>query len=177
MYQQKNTIFKQNGFSLIEALVAFLILSIGMLGIASLQLLSLKAGHTAELRTVAVIKTEEILERIRNNPESVLSYTSSVGDSGVSNGCNDSGGSVVTCSKAAMAKDDIYNWKLDLIANMPGGSTASIDVLAPTPGVLPTATVTVTINWQERDRTSLGEPIMTDMNYSVTAHICDNTIC
>lgn len=175
--QHKNTMYKQHGFSLIEALVAFLILSIGMLGIASLQLISLKAGHTAELRTVAVIKTEEMLERIRNNPESVLSYISTVGGSGVSNGCNDSGGSVVLCSKAKLAKDDIYNWKLDLIANMPGGSTASIDVLAPTAGVLPTATVTVTINWQERDRTDLGEAIMTNMSYSVTAHICDNTIC
>lgn len=174
MYQQKNTIFKQRGFSLIEALVAFLILSIGMLGIASLQLLSLRAGHTAELRTVAVIKTEEILERIRNNPESALSYISGVGDAGVNNGCNDSGASVVMCSKAAIARDDIYNWKLDLIANMPAGSTASVDVLAPTPGVLPTATVSVTVNWKERNQEA---QTMDDMSYSVTAHICDNTIC
>ena len=92
--QYKNTMFKQSGFSLIEALVAFLILSIGLLGIASLQMISLKAGKTAEMRTVAVIKAEEILERIRNNPEQVMDYISGAGDLGVNNGCNDAGGTV-----------------------------------------------------------------------------------
>ena len=86
MKQQKNTMFKQRGFSLIEALVAFLILSIGMLGIASLQMISLKAGKTAELRTIAVIKAEEILERIRNNQVAVVSYISLAGDAGVDGG-------------------------------------------------------------------------------------------
>ena len=58
----------QQGFTLIEALVAFLILSIGMLGIASLQTMSLKSGHTAALRTAAVLKVDEILESMRSNP-------------------------------------------------------------------------------------------------------------
>ena len=171
----KNTMYKQRGFSLIEALVAFLILSVGMLGIASLQMISLKAGKTAELRTIAVIKAEEALERIRNNPTGVLDYVAKANDLGVDNNCDDSSG-VNMCNSAQMAEDDIFNWKAGLMASLPNntGTTATIDVVASTPGVLPTATVIVTINWRERNTET---QTMDDMKYSVTAYICDNTSC
>lgn len=175
MKQQKNTLFKQRGFSLIEGLVAFLILSVGMLGIASLQMISLKAGKTAELRTIAVIKAEEILERIRNNPVEVMSYISLAGDVGVDNGCDDSSGSINMCTSAEMVGDDIANWKSSLEASLPNTDvTATIDVVAPVPGVNPTAVVTVTISWEERNPET---KIMDTMSYSVSSHICDVTSC
>lgn len=184
-YLHKNMIFKQRGFSLIEALVAFLILSVGMLGIASLQLLSLKAGHTAVLRTIAVIKAEEMFERIRNNPVVLdpatvgSSYAVLAGDLGTSHSCNDSSGAVELCNYIQIAQDDIFNWKESLKNSLPNnaGTTASIDVVAKIPGTLPVATVTITINWQERGRNAQGEPVMTPMSYIVSAHICDNTKC
>lgn len=178
--QYKNTASKQHGFSLIEALVAFLILSVGMLGIASLQIISLKAGRTATMRTVAVIKSEEILERIRNNqtaldPATPASYVVLAGDPGVDSGCGNSA-SLTVCTVAQMAKDDIFNWKKELRNSLPNNSntTASIEVLAKTPGTLPTATVTVTISWQERSQDTEG---MEDMSYSVISHICDDGTC
>ena len=171
--QCTNTMFKQHGFSLIEAIVAFLILSIGMLGIASLQLISLKSGRVAELRTVAVIKAEEVLERIRTNQLQVLAYASDVGNLGTDNGCNDYTGSINVCTSTEMAEDDIYNWKLDLTNSLPASTTAAIVVVAPT-SKNPTATVTVTINWQERNAET---QTMDDMSYSVSSHICDNTSC
>ncbi|MBM2853444.1 MAG: Type pilus modification protein PilV, partial [Steroidobacteraceae bacterium] len=44
----------QNGFTLVETLVALVVLAIGMLGIAALYLNSLQAGRTAIYRTQAV---------------------------------------------------------------------------------------------------------------------------
>jgi type IV pilus assembly protein PilV len=182
MPQLKKTMPKQQGFSLIEAIVAFLILSIGMLGIASLQMLSLKAGHTAELRTLAVIKAEEMFERIRTNPVALdptnpasASYAATAADSGTNYECNDSTGTVKLCTYAEIAQDDIYNWKTDLRNSLPDNdnTTASI-VVAPVTATNPTVTVTITINWQERKQEAQS---MDDMNYSVTAHICDNTQC
>ena len=170
--QYKNTMFKQSGFSLIEALVAFLILSIGLLGIASLQMISLKAGKTAEMRTVAVIKAEEILERIRNNPEQVMDYISGAGDLGVNNGCNDAGGTVTMCTTAQMVEDDIYNWKEDLKTSLPNNTTTNATVEVVVASSL--AKVTVTINWQERNTET---QTMDDMNYSVSTQICNNTGC
>ena len=177
--RHKKVIFSQQGFSLIEALVAFLILSVGMLGIASLQMISLKAGHTATLRTIAVIKTEEMFERIRNNPLILNpdvggSYNSSITDPGDNNNCNDYGSGQV-CNRAEMARDDIYNWKENLGASLPNtGVTASIVVEDKVVGVMPTATVTITVNWQERNTETQA---MDTMKYSVSAHICDNTGC
>ena len=80
------------------------------------------------------------------------------------------------CTAAQMVRDDIYNWKLNLKNSLPNniGTSASIDVVAPTPGTLPTATVTVTINWLERNQNTQSTDTM---SYIVTAHICDNTIC
>ena len=172
----KTTMFRQRGFSLLEGLVAFLILSIGMLGIASLQLISLKAGHTAILRTVAVIKVEEILERIRINQSAVDSYVVDITSLGVDHHCNDSSGAIVTCSTARMVEQDIFNWKAGLKTSLPDNdkTTASIAVVPAIPGTMPTAEVTVTINWQERNTET---QTMDDMSYSVVSHICVNTTC
>ncbi|MDA3869059.1 MAG: type IV pilus modification protein PilV [Gammaproteobacteria bacterium] len=182
MPQLKKTMPKQQGFSLIEAIVAFLILSIGMLGIASLQMLSLKAGHTAELRTLAVIKAEEMFERIRNNPIALdpantasASYVATTTDVGTDYACDDSGGTVNLCTYAEMAQYDIFQWKTDLRNSLPDNdnTNASITVVPVTAGN-PAATVTITINWQERKQEA---QTMDTINYSVTAHICDNTLC
>ena len=179
MLFHKTAMSKQRGFSLIEALVAFLVLSIGMLGIASLQIISLKAGDTATRRTVAVIKVEEILERIRINNSAVVSYAADVAYMGVGHGCNST---AALCTSVQIAEKDIFDWKEGLRTTLANGTelqidpgllsdltTASIAVVPATPGVMPTAEVTVTINWQERNSDT---QTMDAMNYSVTSHIC-----
>lgn len=166
---------RQKGFSLIEALVAFLILSIGMLGIASLQMVSLKAAKTATLRTVAVVKVEEMMERIRNNPGAVTKYAVGTSDSGQLFECNDYTPPVVHCDGDELAADDIYYWKKELKDALPAlGTTASIDVDTALINSAPVNAVTITINWQERDPEAEA---MIDMNYSSTTHICDITTC
>jgi type IV pilus assembly protein PilV len=175
LVRQKQSIYmnRQQGFSLIEALVAFLILSIGMLGIASLQVLSLKAGKTAVMRTVAVIKVEEMFERIRINQTSVTDYATAAA-AGVNNGCNDYA-TFNACTPTQMVQDDIYHWINDLKERLPNtGVTASIAVVAPVPGTQPAAAVTVTVNWEER---STETKTMVAMNYVASAYICDNTTC
>lgn len=172
---QIRSIHRQKGFNLIEALVAFLILSVGMLGIASLQLISLKAGQTAVLRTVAVVKAEEIMERIRNNPTVVASYDSGTVGTGVDNGCNDYSGSVTECTAAQMVADDVYQWLDSLDKSLPNtGASGTVGIVNPVAGVNPLSVVTVTINWQERDPESQS---MINMSYSTTSQVCDITTC
>jgi hypothetical protein len=135
--------------------------------------LSLKAGKTAVMRTIAVMKVEEMFERIRNNPISVSSYAT-ISATGVNNGCNDYA-TYTSCTSAQMVQDDIFHWVEELKERLPNTSvTASIGVLAPTPGTQPAATVTVTVNWQER---STETQSLVSMNYSASAFICDNTSC
>ena len=63
---------KQTGFSLIEVLVAVLVLSVGLLGIAGLQGVSLLNTHGSYLRTQAINFDYEMMDRIRANRTLIL---------------------------------------------------------------------------------------------------------
>ncbi len=56
------------GFSLVEVMVALLILSVGLLGLAGLQVLGLKHTGNAYFRTQATLLASEMAERIHANP-------------------------------------------------------------------------------------------------------------
>ncbi len=164
----------QHGFSLVEALVAFLVISVGMLGIASLQTVSLRAGSTAAMRSIAVIKAGEIIERMRANPTQVLSYAVATGATGTDNNCTDIG-SVSACSPAELAADDIYHWLRDLKAAMPNNGAADASITVTPPGATDAlSVVTVTINWSERATDSQA---LSAQSYSLTAEICGALKC
>jgi type IV pilus assembly protein PilV len=53
------------GFTLLEALIALLVLSVGLLGLAGLQLSSARLGYEAHTRSITTLAASEIIERIR----------------------------------------------------------------------------------------------------------------
>ncbi|MEE9303995.1 MAG: type IV pilus modification protein PilV [Thiotrichaceae bacterium] len=65
---------QQSGFSLIEVLVTAVILSTGLLGIAGLQLSSIKNSHNAFLETQARYMATTLLDNIRANPQGISNY-------------------------------------------------------------------------------------------------------
>ena len=105
---------KQRGFSLIEVLVALVILSVGLLGVAALQLTSLQTNREAYLRTQAVIAGTDLLERMRANKPAALSgdYSTSVGTMPTgSKNCSTLG---AACTTTEMAAYDLIAWKCGL---------------------------------------------------------------
>ncbi len=62
---------RQSGFSMIEVLVALLVLAIGLLGLAMLQGQGLKFNTHAYTRTQATTLAYDILDRMRANPSGV----------------------------------------------------------------------------------------------------------
>lgn len=62
------------GMSLIEVMVALLVLAVGLLGIAAMQSLALKGGQSSLETSQAVMATSSILDAIRANPTQVGSY-------------------------------------------------------------------------------------------------------
>ena len=164
-----NSQYKQKGFSLIEALVAFLILSVGMLGIASLQTMSLKSGHTAALRTVAVMKVEEILESMRSNPTAIADFAAGTADMGTDNGCSQTTVAAANCTSTQMAQDELFRWKRSLIEALPNNAatTASVVVTPPAPPATMNLVV-VSVNWSERD---LDTGNAANMTYSVAVQM------
>lgn len=63
----KSTQFRQSGSTLLEVLVAIVVLSFGLLGMAGLQAASLKSNQTALQRSQAVVLAYDIMDRMRSN--------------------------------------------------------------------------------------------------------------
>jgi type IV pilus assembly protein PilV len=60
------------GFTLLEVLVAILVLAIGLLGMARLQMTGMKSNHSAYLRSQASLLAYDITERMRANRNAAL---------------------------------------------------------------------------------------------------------
>lgn len=64
---------RQDGFGLIEVLVSLLIISVGLLGIASLQIVALKNVGSSMERSQAVIQTYSYMDLLRANKDKATS--------------------------------------------------------------------------------------------------------
>ncbi len=54
----------ERGFTLIEALVAVLVLSLGLLGVAAMQLKALQSSHVSFQRSIATLAAQDAVERL-----------------------------------------------------------------------------------------------------------------
>jgi type IV pilus assembly protein PilV len=63
----------QRGITLIEVLVAVLIFSIGLLGVAGLLVMSVRSNHAAYLRTQVTFLAQSMADRMQANPIGVWS--------------------------------------------------------------------------------------------------------
>ncbi len=104
----------QRGFSLIEVLVALIVMSVGMLGIASLYVQSMQAGRTSLFRHNAVTLAGDVADRIRANPTAGVAYEGAGADAG----CIAGG---VNCSAPQMAAQDVLVWQEQAQDTLPGG--------------------------------------------------------
>ena len=62
---------KTRGFTMLEVLVALVIMSVGFLGVAALQLTGMRSVNAASYRTQASLMASDIIERMRANPTRV----------------------------------------------------------------------------------------------------------
>lgn len=123
----------QGGFTLVEVLVALIVLTIGMLGIAALYLDTLRASRQALVRTQAVNLAADIADRIRSNRT-------------VANAYDCAGACAAGEGVGAMAIADINAWRTAVTTQLPGG-TASITYTAALPNA-PDVYV-VALSWTE----------------------------
>ena len=129
----------QRGFSLIESLVALVVLSVGMLGIAAKFVEGLKASRTAVYRTAAIQLASDMMERIRANPGAEGDYELAAA---ISADCING---AVDCDETAIARTDILVWETEVGLRMPTGVTTSIVVT----DTAPTNLYNVTVSWPE----------------------------
>ena len=129
----KNQSKKIVGFSMIELLVAVLVMGIGVLGITSLQMISLQNNRGALVRSEAVMLAYDMLDRIRANP---VGTPAGLDYSGVAIGGGPPGSSncnANACSSAQMVTFDQRVWKCALGSYIEDGSCTDLHAS----GVLP----------------------------------------
>jgi type IV pilus assembly protein PilV len=129
---RSNRLSPASGFTLVEVLVALIVLSIGMLGIAALYLESLRASRQALVRTQAVTLASDIADRIRANRAPANAY--------------DCAGTCDAGEGVGLAITDLNEWRTAVAAQLPGGTT-SITYAAAGPNA-PNIYV-VTVSWTE----------------------------
>lgn len=107
------------GFTLLEVMIALVIFSIGLLGLAGLEAQGMRYNHSAYLRTQATFQAYDILDRMRANRGAAANgnYQPTFTSMGTDRDCDTT---TTTCSTAYMAQHDIYEWKISLGA-LPGG--------------------------------------------------------
>ena len=126
----------QLGFGLIESLVALLVISVGMIGIAGLYGQGLRASGTALYRTIGVNLAADMADRIRANRRGNAAFGGAA-----ANGNCDTGNT--TCTSAAMAAHDLWAWQAQVRAQLPNGAGV-VYYAATTP-----PTYTIRVAWQE----------------------------
>ena len=141
-----------SGFTLIEVLIALIIMSVGMLGIAGLYVHSMQAGRTSIFRHNAVTLAGDVADRIRANPRAGAAYAAA--DTGVAPACI---AAATNCTRAEMATNDILLWNQQAAATMPNGAVTVVF----NNGVAP-PTYQITIAWTEPD------PVNPARTYAIT---------
>ncbi len=128
------------GFSLVESLVALVVLSVGLLGIAALYVSALRFGRTALLRSDAVTLAGDMVDRIRANASGGANYALAAGAANTAVAACSAAG----CTAAQMATTDKAQWAALLARSLPAG-TGTVAVNTSTS---PT-TYTITVRWTE----------------------------
>ncbi len=164
----------QRGFTLIEVLVSTLVLSVGIMGVAAMQMVSFQTNQSAYARSQAIYLAQDMFDRMRANPAGYQTTTvyNSI-DTGEANDLPSSPNCVTStagCTPQQMAQQDAREWAQhftniadagDYRPTLPGGRgvilrTASSNIF------------TATVSWNERDFDAEGNLTRTLNSRSIT---------
>ncbi|HFE32669.1 MAG TPA: type IV pilus modification protein PilV [Gammaproteobacteria bacterium] len=149
---------RQAGFTLLEILIALIILSIGLLGLAGLQANSLKNNNSAYQRTQASLLANEMLDRIRANRQGLETGAYDAIDSTSTSdpGCITSG-----CSNMQMAQYDAHDWS-DRLANLLPSGQGTVS------GGGANSVFTITVMWDDARTGATGTACSGDTSVDLT---------
>lgn len=110
------------GFSLIEVLITIVILSFGLLGIASMLLNGMKMNNASYLRSVATQQAYDMGDRIRANSAGAMAGNYNAITYPPAATCTNC--TSASCSPANIAASDGCNWNKENAALLPMGQGA-----------------------------------------------------
>lgn len=167
---------RQAGASLIEVLITMLVVAIGLLGVAGLQLASVRYQQTSTLRTQALQQADFIIEKIRVNnsnllrsnlatalaaPETAYLAEDEYDDADTLPDDPSCGlAAQAACTPAQAAQRDLLEWRQTLARDLPGGR-GSIFRVADGATVEPNARLVV-VMWREKTESATDNVVGAD---------------
>jgi type IV pilus assembly protein PilV len=131
------------GFTLLEALISLLVLSIGLLGLAGLQLAAMRLNGEAHMRSITTLAAGDILDRIGmqigklpqdDRPAAIANYANTA--------------PAADCDPTiASIANDLACWQMGIAASLPEGEGVITDAL--------NNKLQITISWMDRDTESV----------------------
>lgn len=138
----------QKGFTLIEVLVALMVLSVALLGLAHMQLAGLRFAQDGTYRTQAILLATDMYQRILANQAAT----------GISGGTESYADNITAantlvdfpldclntpCSATALANYDVAVWRMMIQERIPSGT----GLIESGDGL----TYTITVDWLDRE--------------------------
>lgn len=120
--RRSNPGYNTAGFTLLEVLVALVIFSVGLLGLAGIQAVSLRNNNLAYMQTVAMQSAYDMADILRASAD-----FNNVIDPGFDNVTTTLGAAptscatITNCTTAQMAAFETYYWKYHLGEKLPSG--------------------------------------------------------
>lgn len=151
--------FAHAGFSMVEVLVALIVISVGLLGIAKMQAVALASTGTAKMRSLAAIEAASLASTMRADRAywgaipANLTITTAGATITASDGTLDAAppgncaSTAAICASNQIAAQDLSDWVSSVNALLPGG-TATINCFMAVANVSPVY-CTVQLNWSE----------------------------
>jgi type IV pilus assembly protein PilV len=118
---------EQRGFTMIEVLVAMIILAIGLLGVAGIQALSLKQTSNSSIRSMVTMHAYDLSERMRADIDDVSDFEKT--KSATCTGCG----------------TDLSEWHSEVLEDIPTAQT-TVDVTTGSDSTF----AEITVDWTER---------------------------
>jgi type IV pilus assembly protein PilV len=145
-------IAKAHGFTLIEVMVTVFILSVGILGVAGMQAVSVRESGNTYHRTQADLLVGDIVDRMRaNRNESRLGAASGYLADPATAAATDCSSDI--CDEATLATYDLYQWRQAIQrSNLPAGMSNVLfvqDISDASGAVIVGSVFTVQVFWDE----------------------------
>jgi type IV pilus assembly protein PilV len=169
MPNNDHSMTRHSGYSLLEVLVALVVISIGVLGVAAMQATALSGTHTSQNESLVAIQARSLADAMLANsafwngpnaPSSVVMVVpagaTTVTISGNSNltsstsNCNGSNGGSA-CSALNMASFDLRTWGVNFFSAVPSATSATINCNKSAPPVC-----TIQLNWTQKATTAIN---------------------
>ena len=159
--RRSRVLVSDHGFTLVEVMVALVVVSLGLLGIAKMQALALASTGTAKMRSLASITAASLASTMladRNywSAINLTPFTVTVASNGTVTATDSNlntapaahcAAVTTTCTSAQVAAQDLKDWATTLGSVLPGGNatiTCTVD-----PAVANPVACMIQLNWNE----------------------------